>query len=38
VVSIEFGDVDRWLFGTVEQAAGLVSVPPVELLDAGPVG
>jgi hypothetical protein len=38
VVSIEFEDVDQWLFGTVEQAAGLVRVPPVELIDAGPVG
>jgi hypothetical protein len=38
VVSIEFDDVDQWLFGTVEQAAGLVRVPPVELIDAGPVG
>jgi putative SOS response-associated peptidase YedK len=38
VVSIEFEDVDRWLFGTVEQAAGLVRVPPVEVFVAGPVG
>jgi putative SOS response-associated peptidase YedK len=36
VVPIELGDVDSWLFGTVEQAQLLVKVPPVELLDAGP--
>jgi len=38
VVSIEIEDMDTWLFGTVEQAAGLVRVPPVDLFDAAPVG
>jgi len=36
VVSIEIEDVDQWLFGTVEQAAGLVRLPQVEAFDAGP--
>lgn len=36
VVSIELEDVDQWLFGTVEEAKGLVRLPAVELLDAAP--
>jgi len=27
VVPIELEDVDQWLFGAVEQAAGLVRIP-----------
>ena len=38
VVPIELEDVDPWLFGTVEQAARLVQLPPVEVFDAGPAG
>jgi hypothetical protein len=38
VVPIEIEDVNQWLFGTVEQAAGLVRVPRIEVFDAGPVG
>jgi hypothetical protein len=35
VVSIEIEDVDLWLFGTVDQAAGLARVPGVEVFAAG---
>ena len=38
MVPIEPEDVDEWPFGSVEQAAGLMRVPPFELFDAGPVG
>ena len=37
VVPIELGDVDQWLYGTMEQAAELVRLAPADLFDAGPV-
>jgi hypothetical protein len=37
VVPIELDDVDHWLYGTIEQAAGLVRLAPVDVFDAGPV-
>lgn len=36
VVAIEFGDVDAWLQGSTDEAAGLMRPPPVELIEAGP--
>lgn len=36
VVPIEMADVDRWLFGTVDDATKLVRLPPVEVFAAGP--
>jgi putative SOS response-associated peptidase YedK len=36
VVAIEFGDVDAWLRGSVDEAAGLMRPPPVELIESGP--
>jgi putative SOS response-associated peptidase YedK len=36
VVVIESGDVDAWLCGTPQQAAGLVRLAPVEVFDAAP--
>ncbi len=36
VVAIEFGDVDAWLRGSIDDAAGLMRAPPVELIEAGP--
>jgi hypothetical protein len=36
VVSIQVEDVDQWLFGTVEEAKGLVRLPVFELLHAAP--
>lgn len=36
VVAIELSEVDAWLYGSVEEAAMLVRVPPVEVIDAGP--
>ena len=37
MVAIELGDVDAWLFGTVEVARSLVRVPPIEVYEAGPI-
>lgn len=37
VVPIEPADVDRWLFGTPDEAAALVQLAPAEAFDAGPV-
>jgi putative SOS response-associated peptidase YedK len=37
VIPIEFGDVDLWLAGTVEEARALLRLAPVEAFDAGPV-
>lgn len=37
VVAIEFGDVDRWLNGSVEDACSLMRPPDVDLIEAGPV-
>lgn len=37
VVAIERADVDQWLQGTTDEAAQLVQVPRVELLEAGPL-
>jgi|APFre7841882630_1041343.scaffolds.fasta_scaffold13715_3 hypothetical protein len=37
VVPIDLTDVDPWLFGPVEQAAGLVRVLRVAVFDAGPM-
>ncbi|MES2888685.1 MAG: SOS response-associated peptidase family protein [Pseudomonadota bacterium] len=36
VISIEQGDVDQWLTGTVQEAEQLLHLPAVELIDAGP--
>ena len=36
VVPIEMADVDRWLFGAVDDATTLVRLPPVEVFAAGP--
>jgi hypothetical protein len=36
VVPIEFGDVDTWLHGSVEQARALVRLPHVDAIDARP--
>lgn len=36
VVAIEFGDVDGWLRGSIEEAAQLMRAPPVEPIEAGP--
>jgi putative SOS response-associated peptidase YedK len=36
VVPIDFADVDRWLYGTVDDAASLVRLPSVEMFDAAP--
>jgi putative SOS response-associated peptidase YedK len=36
VIPIEFGDVDQWLAGTVEEARALLRLAPVEEFDAGP--
>lgn len=36
VISIEAGDVDAWLAGTVEQAQALLRLAPVEVFAAGP--
>ena len=38
VVPIEFDDVDRWLFGTSEEASQLVRLTPMEKFIAGPEG
>ena len=37
VVPIELVDVDQWLYGTIEQASGLVRLAKVAEFDAGPV-
>jgi hypothetical protein len=37
VVPIAEADVDRWLNGTLREAAELVRLTPVEEFDAGPV-
>jgi hypothetical protein len=34
VAPIEFGDVDTWLYGAVEQANALVRLPAPDLIDA----
>jgi len=36
VISIEPGDVDLWLAGTMEEAKQLLRLPAAELFDAGP--
>lgn len=36
VVAIEFGDVDKWLTGTVDDATELVRAPSLELIEATP--
>ena len=36
VVAIEFGDVDAWLRGSINDAAGLMRAPSVDLIEAGP--
>jgi putative SOS response-associated peptidase YedK len=36
VIPIEFGDVDQWLAGTVEEARALLRLAPVEEFDARP--
>jgi putative SOS response-associated peptidase YedK len=36
VVPIETDDVDRWLFGTLDDARSLIRLAPVEMFDAGP--
>ena len=37
VVAIEQRDVEQWLLGRTLDAAGLLTPPAVELIDAGPV-
>jgi len=37
VAPIELGDVDQWLYGSIEDAASLVRVPPMALIVAEPV-
>lgn len=37
VVPVELADVDQWLYGTVEEAAQLVKLAPVETFDAQPL-
>jgi putative SOS response-associated peptidase YedK len=36
VIPIEFGDVDLWLAGTMDEAKQLLRLPAVELFEAGP--
>ncbi|MBI5792263.1 MAG: SOS response-associated peptidase family protein [Rhodocyclales bacterium] len=36
VVAIEFGEVDAWLRGSTDDAAGLMRPPPADLIEAGP--
>jgi putative SOS response-associated peptidase YedK len=36
VVPIELADVDTWLCGSLAEAARLIRLPPVEIIDAGP--
>ncbi len=36
VVPIEPPDVDRWLFGTLDDARSLIKLAPVEVFEAGP--
>jgi len=36
-VPIDLIGIDQWLFGTVDQAAGLVRVAGVEVMGAGPM-
>ena len=36
VVAIEFGDVDAWLRGSIDDAAGLMRAPSVDLIEARP--
>ena len=36
VVAIEFGDVDAWLRGSIDDAAGLMRAPSVDLIEAAP--
>jgi len=36
VVAIEFGDVDKWLTGTVDDATELVRAPSLQLIEAVP--
>jgi putative SOS response-associated peptidase YedK len=38
VVPIEFEDVDRWLFSTVDEVSQLVQLAPVDRFKAGPKG
>ena len=38
VVPFKIEDVDQWLFGTVDQAAGLMRVLGVDVFDAAAVG
>lgn len=38
VISIEMADVDRWLAGTVKEAAALLQLAPVEVFRAGSAG
>lgn len=37
VVSIEPGDVDQWLYGTLEEARHLIKLAPLEVFDAVPI-
>lgn len=36
VVSIELGDLDTWLTGSIEEALELIRVPSVECISAAP--
>jgi putative SOS response-associated peptidase YedK len=37
VIALAPSDYDLWLAGTIEQAASMLRVAPVELFEAGPV-
>lgn len=37
VVSIELGDVEKWLTGSIEEAAALVRIPPEGIMEGSPV-
>jgi putative SOS response-associated peptidase YedK len=37
VIPIEFGDVEQWLHGSLDNAKSLLKLAPVDVFDAGPV-
>ena len=37
VISIESGDIEQWLHGSLGEAKSLLRLAPVERFDAGPV-
>ena len=36
VISIESGDIDTWLHGSIDEASGLMRVPSVDVFEAAP--